>query len=62
MDEAEKRKHIELVRKGKLEDTCENLVIKLLTLQIVLLADISETLLDMQKEETGGKINERSRY
>lgn len=62
MNEAEKRKHIELVRNGKMEDTHENLAIKLLTLQIVLLADISETLLDMQKEEAGGKINERSRY
>ncbi len=51
MDEAEKRKHIELVRNGRLEDECEKLVIKLLTLQIILLADISETLLDIQKGE-----------
>jgi len=52
MDEAEKRKHIELVRNGKMTGfTHENLVIKLLTLQIVLLADISETLLDAQKGE-----------
>lgn len=49
MDEAEKRKHIELIRKGKIEDTPENLTVKLLTLQLVLLADISETLLDTQK-------------
>ena len=50
MDEAEKRKHIELVRNGKLEGEYEKLVVELLTMQIVFLADISETLLDMQKK------------
>ncbi len=51
MDKAEKRKHIEQVRNGKLNDTYENIVIKCLIVQAGLLADISETLLDMQKGE-----------
>ena len=55
MGEAEKRKHIEQARNFNGKGSFENHVLRFLCMQIGLLADISETLLDMQKGAEHGR-------
>lgn len=51
MTEEEKRKHIEEARNCNVEGTFERITLRFLAMQIGLLADISETLLDIQKRK-----------
>lgn len=49
MTEEQKRENIENARHFDRSDTYENHMLRFMVMQINLLADISETLLDMQK-------------
>lgn len=51
MTEEQKRENIENARHFDRKDTYENHMLRFMVMQINLLADISETLLDMQKGE-----------
>lgn len=51
MDEEKKRNNIEYARNYNVSGTFENHMLRLMSITIGLLADISETLLDMQKGE-----------